>query len=116
MIAPVPSNSRTRFREQGVDELLQLKLHQSIVDAEHPPPGSTIILATGDGNMGEFNEDGFVGCVRSALKKGWKVELYTWRECLSRVWEKEFCGADSEWKDRFRIVALEKYGGDLLSL
>jgi len=105
-------SSRPRYREQGVDELLQLKLHQSIIDAERPPPGSTIILATGDGNMGEFNEDGFVGCVRSALKKGWKVELYAWRECLSRVWEKEF--GNSEWKDRFRIIGLEKYGGDLL--
>jgi len=62
--------------------------------------------------MGEFNEDGFVGCVRSALKKGWKVELYAWRDTLSRVWEKEF--AESEWKDKFRIIGLEKYGVDLL--
>lgn len=105
-------SSRIRYREQGVDELLQLKLHQSIIDVEHPPPGSTIILATGDGNMGEFNEDGFVGCVRSALKKGWKVELYAFRSTLSHVWEKAF--GESEWKDRFRIVGLEKYGSDLL--
>lgn len=54
-------NSRVKYREQGVDELLQLKLHQAIADADVVPQGSTIVLATGDGNVGQFNEDGFLG-------------------------------------------------------
>ena len=77
----IPSNtaivsaSRIRYREQGVDELLQLKLHQAIAAQgdDPPPPGSTIVLATGDGNAGQFNEDGFRGCVRLALRRKWKV-------------------------------------------
>ncbi|KZS90124.1 hypothetical protein SISNIDRAFT_468785 [Sistotremastrum niveocremeum HHB9708] len=106
---------RVRYREQGVDELLQLKLHQAIVDVDVPPPGSTIVLATGDGNTGQFNEEGFLGCVRTALKKGWHVDLYAWEEGLSRAWAREF-GEDREWKDKFRIIGLEKYGGDLLEV
>lgn len=55
------SQAKVKFREQGVDELLQLKLHQAIAATDHVPEGSTIVLATGDGNVGQFNEDGFLG-------------------------------------------------------
>lgn len=91
------SPQRIRYREQGVDELLQLKLHQVLASIDGPPPtGSTIVLATGDGNVGEFNEDGFLGTVRTALRRGWKVELYAWEGGLSGRWKKEF-GEGSEW-------------------
>lgn len=53
--------TRVKYREQGVDELLQLKLHQAIAAADDVPDGSTIVLATGDGNTGQFNEEGFIG-------------------------------------------------------
>ena len=52
---------RIKYREQGVDELLQLKLHQALAATDDVPEGSTIVLATGDGNMGQFNEEGFLG-------------------------------------------------------
>ena len=52
---------RIRFREQGVDELLQLKLHQALAAEDDVPEGATIVLATGDGNVGQFNEEGFLG-------------------------------------------------------
>ena len=77
--------SRKRYREQGVDELLQLKLHQALASTDNVPSNATIILATGDGNVGQFNEEGFLGCVRLALKKGWRVELYAWEGGLSRT-------------------------------
>jgi hypothetical protein len=64
------SSGRVRYREQGVDELLQLKFLQAVADVDVLPTGSTIVLATGDGNVGQFNEEGFRGCVRTALKKG----------------------------------------------
>ena len=102
---------KLRFREQGVDELLQLKLHQAIADVDDVPAGATIVLATGDGNVGQFNEDGFLGCVRTALKKGWRVELYAWEGGLSRAWSREF-GAD----ERFVIHMLDKYAQDLLEM
>jgi len=95
-LSPAPQ-PRIRYREQGVDELLQLKLHQVLASIDgHPPKDSTIILATGDGNVGQFNEDGFLGGVRTALKRGWKVELYAWEGGLSRAWRREF-GEGSEW-------------------
>ena len=95
--------TKVKYREQGVDELLQLKLHQALAATDEVPEGSTIVLATGDGNMGQFNEDGFlgesqtemsyawlglnlsvaVGPVRTALRRGWKVELYAWEDGLS---------------------------------
>jgi hypothetical protein len=101
---------RVKYREQGVDELLQLKVHQALAAAEDPPPrGATIVLATGDGNVGQFNEEGFTGCVRTALRKGWNVELYAWEEGLSRGWKREF-GND----EKFKIVGLEKFAVDLV--
>ncbi|KAH9965278.1 hypothetical protein BC827DRAFT_1183580 [Russula dissimulans] len=106
------SGGRVRLREQGVDELLQLKLLQAVSDVDVPPPGSTLVLATGDGNVGQFNEEGFRGCVRTALKKGWRVELYAWEGGLSRTWVREF--AEGSWASRFGIIPIDGFGGDLL--
>jgi hypothetical protein len=108
-------NGRVRYREQGVDELLQLKLHQAIADADVPRPGATIVLATGDGTVGQFSDEGFLGPVRTALKKGWRVELYAWEEGLSRAWRREF-GEGTPWKDKFRIIKMEDFGEDLLEV
>ena len=106
------SGSRLRYREQGVDELLQLKFLQAVADVDVPPPGSTIVLASGDGNVGQFNEEGFRGCVRTALKKGWRVELYAWEGGLSRAWVREF--AEGSWGSRFQIIPIDGFGADLL--
>ncbi|KAI8986880.1 hypothetical protein BD414DRAFT_440461 [Trametes punicea] len=103
--------TRVRYREQGVDELLQLKLHQAIAAVDDVPPGGTIVLATGDGNVGQFNEDGFLGCVRTALKKGWCVELYAWEGGLSRAWMREFGECEG-----FKIFMLDAYAADLLEI
>jgi hypothetical protein len=118
--------SRPRYHEQGVDELLQLKLHQSLnITDSSPPPGSTIILATGDGNAGEFNEEGFVGPVSIALRRGWRVELYAWEDGLSRVWKRVFeewledetgCDVDNPKRGMFKIVGLEQFGAELVKL
>jgi hypothetical protein len=106
--------TRVKYREQGVDELLQLKLHQAIADVDVPPPGATIVLATGDGNVGQFNEEGFLGCVRTALKKGWRVELYAWEGGLSKSWKREF--GEGLYSDKFTIIGLSKFGFDLLEV
>ncbi|KAF9559965.1 hypothetical protein CPC08DRAFT_497245 [Agrocybe pediades] len=108
-------NAKIKYREQGVDELLQLKLHQALAATDYVPEGSTIVLATGDGNVGQFNEDGFLGPVRTALKRGWRVELYAWEDGLSRSWRREF-GAGSEWGRRgmFRVIGMEQFANSLL--
>ncbi|KAF5353900.1 hypothetical protein D9756_007118 [Leucocoprinus leucothites] len=108
---------RVKYREQGVDELLQLKLLTVIAATERVPEGATIVLATGDGNVGQFNEDGYLGPVRMALKHGWKVELYAWEDGLSRSWRREF-GPTSEWgrKGMFRVIAMEQFAECLVDL
>ncbi|KAK7016311.1 hypothetical protein R3P38DRAFT_2993900 [Favolaschia claudopus] len=113
--------AKIKYREQGVDELLQLKLHQALAAVDGPvPPGATIVLATGDGNVGQFNEDGFLGPVRTALKKGWRVELYAWEEGLSRSWMREFGDwtkpLEGETTGRFRVVGMEQFAGELLEI
>ncbi|KAF7311644.1 hypothetical protein MKEN_01067700 [Mycena kentingensis (nom. inval.)] len=120
---PAQPPAKIRYREQGVDELLQLKLHQVLAALDGPPPeGSTIVLATGDGNVGQFNEDGFLGPVRTALKKGWRVELYAWEGGLSRAWMREFGEwakprtEDGETKGRFRVVGLEQFAEQLVEI
>ncbi|KAI0722121.1 hypothetical protein C8Q72DRAFT_787506 [Fomitopsis betulina] len=106
------ASTRVRYREQGVDELLQLKLHQAIADVDEVPHGATIVLATGDGNVGQFNEEGFIGCVRTALKKGWRVELYAWEGGLSNIWKREF--GNSAYRSRFEVYTLDWFMADLL--
>jgi hypothetical protein len=63
------------MREQAVDELLHLKLLQTLLLNE---PG-IIVLATGDAKASQFNEHGFLSCVREALKRGWSVELWAFK-------------------------------------
>ncbi|KAF8154738.1 hypothetical protein B0H34DRAFT_535634 [Crassisporium funariophilum] len=111
----ITSQVRVKYREQGVDELLQLKLHQALAATDDVPEGSTIVLATGDGNMGQFNEDGFLGPIRTALKRGWKVELYAWEDGLSRAWRREF-GENTEWGRRgmFRVIGMEQFASGLV--
>ncbi|KAF8509521.1 hypothetical protein BU17DRAFT_98851 [Hysterangium stoloniferum] len=108
------SNGRIRYREQGVDELLQLKLHQALLssDADPLPLGATIVLATGDGASGQFNEDGFVGAIRTALNKGWRVELYGWASGISNLWWKV---KEEEGRDgKLTISTIDSFAGDLL--
>jgi hypothetical protein len=67
-----------KFKEQGVDEILHLKILQMLNTRPTPAPeGSTIVLATGDAACGQFNRDGFPGAVREAIKRGWTVELWS---------------------------------------
>ena len=94
-----------RYKEQGVDEILHLKLLQALNHGSghghghnHDHQGHenlgihhglghgrngkcvrTIVLATGDARGGQFNRDGFVGGVREALKRGWNVELWSFK-------------------------------------
>ncbi|KAF8603065.1 hypothetical protein BDV93DRAFT_556982 [Ceratobasidium sp. AG-I] len=113
-------SARPRYREEAVDELLQLKLLQTILDT----PPATIVLATGDGASSQFNPDGFVGCVRRAVDRGWKVELIAWEEGVSRAWkelERDVRGQSvgnqgqaGRSKGTFRIIGLEAWVAELI--
>ncbi|KAL0254902.1 hypothetical protein SLS55_009426 [Diplodia seriata] len=94
--------------EQGVDEILHLKMLESVVDVDKP---STIVLATGDAAAAEYSQ-GFMRMVERALKKGWRVELVSWQAGISNAYKKrEF---RQKWGDAFRIISLDDYVEDLL--
>ena len=97
-----------KWVEQGVDEILHLKILESVVDADEP---STIVLATGDAAEAEYSK-GFMAMVQRALRKGWKVELISWSKNISAAYRsKKF---QVKWQEMFRIIELDEYTEDLL--
>ncbi|KAF2000563.1 hypothetical protein P154DRAFT_491724 [Amniculicola lignicola CBS 123094] len=92
-----------KWVEQGVDEILHLGMLQSVLDAEQP---GVMVLATGDGQQAEYS-DGFPAHAERALRKGWKVELVSWRQQTSAAYRnKAFV---KKWGDRFRILYLDEF-------
>ncbi|CBY02055.1 predicted protein [Plenodomus lingam JN3] len=100
--------SAPKWVEQGVDEILHLKMCQSIIDSEVP---STMVVATGDGAEAEMS-DGFLAHVERALKKGWKVELISWRQQMNGGYKNRKFRA--KWADRFQIIELDAFLEDLI--
>ncbi|MEQ1564650.1 MAG: NYN domain-containing protein [Myxococcota bacterium] len=68
-----------RLGEQGVDEVLHLKIANALLD--HDPP-QTLVLVTGDGSTSEF-QTSFAAQVKRASRRGWHVEVWSWKEQLS---------------------------------
>lgn len=116
-----PQNGWNVHHEQGVDELLQLHMLQSIVDTPTPvsqsgdgeplPPG-TMVLATGDGAEAEFS-DGFFNHVLRALKHGWCVEVVGFRHNMNQLWDEQAIPA--VWRAQFRIIYLDEFAEELLA-
>lgn len=100
---PPTTPSAPKWVEQGVDESLHLKMCQSILDVEVP---STMVLATGDGAAAEYS-DGFLAHVERALKKGWKVELVSWKQQTNGGYKNKKFRA--KWGDAFRMIELDEY-------
>jgi len=92
-----------KWVEQAVDEILHLKMMESVVDAGEP---STMVLATGDAAEAEYS-GGFLKMVERALVKGWKIELASFRHNTSFAYKrKEF---RQKWGERFKIVELDGF-------
>ncbi len=67
--------------EQGVDEMLHLKIANAILDCPAP---QTLVIASGDGRVSTFNT-GFTTQAERALKFGWNVEVWSWSGQLSNT-------------------------------
>ncbi|KAK4556014.1 hypothetical protein LTR86_006710 [Recurvomyces mirabilis] len=105
-----PQYAPAKMIEQGVDEILHLKMMESVVDSEVP---STMVLATGDAAQAEYSP-GFMVMLERALKKGWKVEVVSWSRNISGMYRKrEFT---ETWGDKFRVVYLDDYAEELLEM
>jgi hypothetical protein len=63
------------FVEQGVDELLHLKIANTLLDNE----SGTLAIATGDGRISQFGT-GFITQIDRALARGWDVEVWSWSQ------------------------------------
>ncbi|PYH46829.1 NYN domain-containing protein [Aspergillus saccharolyticus JOP 1030-1] len=99
-----------RWVEQGVDEILHLKILESLLDTDEP---STIVLATGDAAEAEFS-GGFMKMVERALRRGWTVELVSFTQVTSYAYRRKDFRA--KWGSQFRIIALDDYIEELLDM
>ncbi|KAL9108401.1 MAG: hypothetical protein Q9227_006862 [Pyrenula ochraceoflavens] len=97
-----------KWVEQGVDELLHMKMLESLVDASKP---STIILATGDAAEAEFSA-GFMKMVERALEKGWMVELVSFKLNTSSLYKRR--DFRTRWGEMFEWIQLDGYVESLL--
>lgn len=103
------SETTARWVEQAVDEILHLKILESVIDAKTP---STIVLATGDGAEAEYSQ-GFLKMVERALAREWKVELVSFKKNISHSYTKKRFRA--LWGTNFRIIELDDFVEELLS-
>lgn len=103
-----PLSGKKKTSEQGVDEILHMKMLESIVDAKQP---STIVLATGDAAEAEYS-GGFLKNVERALVRGWKVELVAWGHSMSKAYRSK--GFLEKWKDQFMVIELDDFSEELL--
>ncbi len=100
---PGATHANKKWVEQAVDEILHLKMMESIVDC--PEPG-TMILASGDAAEAEYS-GGFLKMVERSLVKGWKVEVACFRANASGMYRrKDF---REKWGAKFKLVELDDF-------
>lgn len=92
-----------KWVEQAVDEILHLKMMESVVDAAEP---STMVLASGDAAEAEYS-GGFLKMVERALGKGWKIELASFKHNTSGAYKRR--DFRQKWGERFMIVELDDF-------
>ena len=93
--------------EQGVDEILNLKMLETLLDYSVP---TTIVLASGDGAVGQFSE-GFFAVVERALIRGWAIELATFSGTMSKSYSDR--AFRLRWQGQFRVIFLDDYVEEL---
>ena len=92
-----------KWVEQAVDEILHLKMMESIVDCSEP---GTMILASGDAAEAEYS-GGFLKMVERSLAKGWKVEVACFRANTSGMYRKK--DFREKWAGKFSLVELDAF-------
>ncbi|KAL9082909.1 MAG: hypothetical protein Q9159_006110 [Coniocarpon cinnabarinum] len=108
---------RPKWVEQGVDEVLNNKMGESLADTPDPPQNATkrptAVLATGDAQQAEYSS-GFGAWARRMLKHGWNVEVAAWSSSIS----KEYYAMQKEpgWKGRFQVIKLDDFAEELFHL
>ncbi|KAL0936707.1 cell wall glucanase [Colletotrichum truncatum] len=102
--------NRVPEQEQCVDEMLQFRMSDCVLDNE---PGIMVVV-TGDGNPNESGfSDGFPKHVERALKKGWVVEVYSFKETCAEIWTNPHFLNDDRWAGRLSHHHLDRYAQDM---
>lgn len=99
---------REAYFEQLVDEYIHRQMSNSLLDTEEP---GTMVLATGDANGAEYDDDGFLQYVERALERDWKVEVVAWTRSMSNNWKK--LKETSKFRDNLTIITLDEFREDL---
>ncbi|CRK43056.1 hypothetical protein BN1723_005511 [Verticillium longisporum] len=107
---PLETSPR-KMQEQGVDEILQMKISDDIIDGVIAGTPGVVVLATGDGNEAQFSK-GFFAKVEQALKSGWIVELYAFKKNTSATFRDRHFQA--QWVHRFSLHFLDKFAEALV--
>lgn len=68
-----------RLAEQGVDEILHLKIANVLLDYDPP---QKLIVCTGDGQQSTCNTS-FTEQIERAIKRKWSVDIWSWKAQLS---------------------------------
>lgn len=76
----VTERGRSTGTEQGVDEILQLEMMNSMLDAAKP---GVAVLMTGDGSGFETGR-GFLAALQRMAYKGWGIEVLSWEGACNR--------------------------------
>ncbi len=101
---------RTRMVEQGVDEMLHLKMAESMLDAVRP---ATMVLASGDAAPAQYS-GGFLQQVERALARGWTVEVVSFSMTMSSAYHRP--AFREKWGNQFKLVSLDVYAEWLLDM
>ena len=96
----------TKSTEQGVDEILHLKMLESIVDCAGTTKPGTMVLASGDAAEAEYSA-GFLVMLERALKNGLWVELASFKANTSGAYRRREWR--ERWGERFRMVELDGF-------
>lgn len=103
-----------------------MKILESLLDFSPSPADPArplLVIATGDAGSSEYAPNGFLGCVRRALERGWDVEIVAFHSGTSSSWIAEATRAEamaSEMGDgvgqrgRLRVVDLGDFAEELV--
>lgn len=102
--------ARTRYVEDMVDETLQIRIGESVM--QHFDKPGTLVLATGDARPAKYS-DGFLAYARRALKMGWNIEVVSWKASRSASWKRLMLDHSPELVGAMRFVELDHYLDEL---
>lgn len=90
-----------RLVEQGVDEMLHLKIANAILDHKAP---QTLVVVSGDGRISKWGTS-FPKQAERALKWGWNVEVWSWSNGLTKQYDR----LSTTYPGRVSVQTLDAY-------